>query len=48
MTLGLNINNLAKLLRTANNDDCLTLQATEDANVLRIIVESSHTEKVSR
>ena len=46
MTLGLNVQNLAKLFRLANNDDMITLKAEEqDPSYLTLIFEDNSTKK---
>lgn len=41
MTLGISIENLAKVLRCASNDDIITMQAEEDPTSIKFIFESN-------
>ena len=41
MTLGLNITNLAKIMKCAGNDDIITLKAEEEPSTITFIFESS-------
>mmetsp|Transcript_23270 Transcript_23270/g.71596 ORF Transcript_23270/g.71596 Transcript_23270/m.71596 type:complete len:262 (-) Transcript_23270:143-928(-) len=47
MTLGLNLVNLAKILKCAGNDDSVTLKAQDDGELLTIAFESPGQERVS-
>jgi len=47
MTLGLNITNLAKIMKCAGNDDIITMKAEEDPSNITFIFESSKNEKIS-
>jgi len=47
MTLGLNITNLAKIMKCAGNDDIITMKADEDPSSISFIFESSKNDKVS-
>ena len=47
LTLGLNINNLSKIMKCAANDDIVTIQAEDNADALKLIFESPNQEKVS-
>lgn len=45
MVLGVSIANLAKVMRLADNNDSITLQADQDASHLKIIFENAKTER---
>lgn len=45
MILGVNIANLAKVMKLADNNDTITLQADSDASHLKIIFENPKTER---
>ena len=47
MVIGVSINNLAKVMKLANNDDQITLQADQEATHLRIIFENPKTERTT-
>ena len=47
MVLGVSINNLAKVMKLANNDDQITLQADQEATHLKIIFENPKTERTT-
>jgi len=47
MTLGLNIQNLSKIMKCAGNDDIITMKADEDPSSMTFIFESNKSEKVS-
>ncbi|PRT57120.1 Proliferating cell nuclear antigen [Wickerhamiella sorbophila] len=47
VTLGLNINSLATVLRCANNDDILTLRSEDRANELILTFEDSKADRIS-
>lgn len=44
MTLGLNIQNLSKIMKCAGNDDIITLKAEEDPSTMTFMFESSKKE----
>ncbi len=41
LSLGLNVQSLWKILRCAGNEDCVTLKANEDRDVLSMLFESA-------
>lgn len=41
MTLGLNIQNLSKIMKCAGNDDIITLKADEDPSTITFVFESN-------
>jgi len=41
MTLGVSIENLAKILKCASSDDIITLQAEEEPTSIRFMFESN-------
>lgn len=47
MVLGVSIANLAKVMRLADNNDSITLQADQDASHLKIIFENPKTERTT-
>lgn len=47
MTLGLNIANLAKIMKCAGNDDIITMKAEEDPSSITFIFESNKNDKIS-
>jgi proliferating cell nuclear antigen len=47
LTLGLSIENLAKILKCAGNDDTLSLQAEEDPSSIRFTFENQKGDKFS-
>jgi len=47
MTLGLNIENLSKILKSLNKDDIISLKAEEDPSFLNFTFESAKNEKIS-
>lgn len=47
MVLGVNINNLAKVMKLADNTDTITLQADQEASHLKIIFENPKTERTT-
>lgn len=47
ISLGVNINNLSKVIKCSDNTDRLKLMATDDADVLKLEFESNKTEKKS-
>ena len=47
MVLGVNINNLAKVMKLADNSDTITLKAEQDASSLQIIFENPKTERTT-
>lgn len=47
MVLGVNIANLAKVMKLADNNDTITLQAESDASHLKIIFENPKTERTT-
>jgi len=47
-TLGVNIQNLAKIMKLAGNDDSISLQADNDGNVLKITFENAKTERFTQ
>jgi len=47
MTLGLNIQNLSKIMKCAGNDDIITLKAEEDPSNITFVFENSKSDKVS-
>ncbi|KAK2956115.1 putative Proliferating cell nuclear antigen [Blattamonas nauphoetae] len=47
LTLGVNLKTLAKLLRTASNDDQTTLRAEDESNTLIVVIESPKEGKIS-
>lgn len=47
MVIGVSINNLAKVMKLANNDDQITLQADQEATHLKIIFENPKTERTT-
>jgi len=47
MVLGISIANLAKVMRLADNNDSITLQADQEASHLKIIFENPKTERTT-
>jgi proliferating cell nuclear antigen len=47
MVLGVSIANLAKVMRLADNNDSITLQADQEASHLKIIFENPKTERTT-
>jgi len=47
MTLGLNIQNLSKIMKCAGNDDIITMKADEDPSSMTFIFENNKSDKVS-
>jgi proliferating cell nuclear antigen len=47
MVIGVNITNLAKVMKLADNNDSITLQADQDASHLKIIFENEKTERTT-
>lgn len=47
MTLGLNVNNLSKIMKCGGNDDSITLKAEEEPSSLNIIFENKKQKKTS-
>lgn len=47
MVLGINISNLAKVMKLADNGDTITLQADNEASYLKIIFENPKTERMT-
>jgi proliferating cell nuclear antigen len=47
MVLGVSIQNLAKVMRLADNNDSITLQADQEASHLKIIFENPKTERTT-
>merc|ERR1719494_197387 len=47
LVLGMNMANLSRILRCANNNDILTLKAEDSADNITFIIESLSGEKVS-
>lgn len=47
MVLGVSIANLAKVMKLADNNDSITLQADQDASHLKIIFENAKTERTT-
>ena len=45
--LGVSIANLAKVMKLADNNDSITLQAEQDASHLKIIFENTKTERIT-
>lgn len=46
--LGVNVTNLAKVMKLADSDDQITLQAEADPSHLKLIFENPKTEKISQ
>jgi len=47
MTLGLNIQNLSKIMKCAGNDDIITLKCEEDPSSITFLFENTKNDKVS-
>ena len=47
MVLGVSIANLAKVMKLADNNDTITLQADQDASHLRIIFENPKSQRTT-
>lgn len=47
MVLGINIGNLAKVMKLADNSDTITLMADSEASRLRVIFENPKTERTT-
>jgi len=47
IALGLSLTNLSKILKCAGNDDSITIQSADDADVATFIFESTKTDKIS-
>lgn len=47
MTLGLNIQNLSKIMKCAGNDDIISMKAEEDPSSMTFVFESNKSDKVS-
>jgi proliferating cell nuclear antigen len=47
MVIGVNINNLAKVMKLADNSDSITLSAEQDASHLKIVFENPKTERTT-
>ena len=47
MVLGVNIGNLSKVMKLADNGDSITLQAENEANHLKVIFENPKTERTT-
>ncbi|GAQ81263.1 DNA polymerase delta processivity factor [Klebsormidium nitens] len=47
LVLGININNMSKMLKCAGNDDIITLKAEDEADIITFMFESPDQEKVA-
>jgi proliferating cell nuclear antigen len=47
MALGINLNTLNKVIRTAQNEDIITIRADDSADVLNLVFESAKQDRVS-
>ena len=47
ISMGMNLNNMAKLLKCAGNDDVITLKADDNGDSVTFMFESPNQEKVS-
>jgi len=48
MTLGINLTNMAKIMKCAGNDDSVTLRANEDGDTITFIFDSPNQERQSQ
>ena len=47
LSMGMNLNNMAKLLKCANNDDVITLKADDNGDTVIFMFESPNQDKIS-
>jgi len=47
LSMGMNLGNMAKILKCANNDDIITMKAQDNADTVTFMFESPNQEKVS-
>jgi len=47
LTLGINLNNLSKILKCAGNDDIITMKADDSGDTLTLMFESAKQERIS-
>ncbi|KAJ3637643.1 hypothetical protein MTP99_001084 [Tenebrio molitor] len=47
LTMGMNLANMAKIFKCANNDDTVTIKAQDDADIVTFMFEAKKQEKIS-